>query len=102
MFVIVWRFVPKRESMAAFERTYGPKGDWAQLFGKAKGYKGTRLLREHGTDVPPSYLVVDAWQSRADFDAFKADSGEDYVLLDIACEQLTHKEEKLGEFEEVE
>ena len=52
----------------AFERAYGPSGDWSQLFGRAETCLGTQLLRGSGD----SYLTIDRWRAEADFEAFFA------------------------------
>ena len=43
---MVWSYDVKPELLKAFERTYGPGGDWVHLFQRAPGYSGTDLRRE--------------------------------------------------------
>ena len=95
MFVTVWKFVPRPEHLARFEAAYGPEGEWARLFRRAEGYLGTTVLRsEDGS----SFLLGDKWSTRTHFENFKRDASDEYVLLDIACEQLTLEETHLGYF----
>ena len=97
LYQIVWSFEVKPERIEEFERVYGPGGEWAKLFGKAPGFKGTELLRD--VDTPGKYLTIDRWGSREDFwrlrEAFRAE----YVALDARCEALTKKEKLIGDFE---
>ena len=95
MIVLVWRYEVKQEARAAFEATYGPDGAWARLFARGEGYCGTELLRAgDGT-----YLTLDRWRSKEDFDAFLAGHAADYEALDRSTEGWTASEQKLGDYE---
>lgn len=37
-FQVVWRFRPAAGREAEFVAAYGPAGDWARLFARARGY----------------------------------------------------------------
>ena len=92
MIAILWSYEVRPEAAAAFERAYGPEGDWAALFARGAGYLGTELLRgPEGT-----YVTIDRWRAPADFDAFMAAHRADYQALDRATEGLTTQERKLG------
>ena len=94
MIATIWRFRVAVESITEFERAYGPKGDWAQLFARAPGYAGTELLAldgERGT-----YLTIDRWHDSKDFHAAKALLERDYAALDRRCEAYTSEETWLG------
>jgi enamine deaminase RidA (YjgF/YER057c/UK114 family) len=93
---IVWRFIAKQGKEREFERIYGPNGDWAVLFHKAVGYGGTELHKSR--EIPRSYLVIDRWQSRDAFKQFKDRFNNEYRTLDVRCEELTEKEEHVGDF----
>ena len=97
MIAILWRFQVRPEAREAFERVYGPEGDWAALFRRAPHYLGTELLR--GPD--DSYLTVDRWRALADFDAFMAAHRADYEELDRATQGWTSEERSLGTWESV-
>jgi heme-degrading monooxygenase HmoA len=97
MYWVVWSFDVKPEQVKAFERAYGPEGDWAQLFGRAQGYVGTELRRE--TDRRAHYLTIDRWQSREDYKRFKEAFSNEYVTLDLRCGRFTDAEQKIGDFE---
>jgi len=62
---------------AAFERVYGPGGDWSQFFAGARGYIGTELLRD--VETPGRYLVIDRWESAEAYNAFATEHREDYM-----------------------
>ena len=96
--VRVWKFRPPAGREEEFARAYSGEGRWADLFAKAPGYRGTSLLRpvEKGGD----WLTIDRWDSRADFEAFNQDLGEDYRTLDDELEGVAGKEEFVGAFDE--
>ena len=98
MIAIIWRFEIREEHRAAFESTYGPKGEWARLFARSGGFRGTELMRAHDG----SYLTMDVWRAKADFDAFIADHRADYDALDRKTEPWTRAEHRLGEFQVME
>ena len=95
MIAILWSFQVRPEASDAFERTYGPEGEWAVLFRRAGGYLGTELLR--GPDG--AWLTIDRWRSQGDFDAFMAANRADYEALDRATQGWTSEERRLGTWE---
>jgi len=95
MYAVIWRYEVKEEARAAFEATYGPTGAWAQLFARAEGFRGTELFRAGDG----SYLSLDVWRAREDFDAFMAAFGEDYAALDRSTESWTLSEHRIGDYE---
>ena len=95
MIALVWRFEVRDAERARFERAYGPDGDWARLFARADGFRGTELFRADDG----SYLTMDVWRSRADFDAFLDTHRPDYEALDRETEALTRCEHRIGEYE---
>lgn len=97
MYVIVWEFVIRAETAAAFEAAYGPRGEWAMLFARAQGYRGTQLLRDASN--PLRYVTMDSWKSRETYDIFRRKHEGEYKGLDERCRRLTVKERKIGEFE---
>lgn len=97
MYWIVWSFDVKPAYVRAFERVYGPDGDWVRLFERAPGYAGTELRRE--TDRVAHYLTIDRWHSRNDYQRFKDAFREAYQALDARCTVMTEREHKVGDFE---
>ena len=61
----------------------------------AQGFRGTELLRAGDG----SYLSLDVWGTREDFDAFMAAHGEDYAALDRSTESWTRSEHRIGDYE---
>jgi heme-degrading monooxygenase HmoA len=94
----IWKFRPPAGRESEFARAYGGEGLWAALFGKAKGYQGTTLLRPCGPD--DWWMTIDRWQREADFHAFQDDFGEEYRALDAELEGVAGEEEFVGAFED--
>lgn len=94
--VIVWEFRVHPGQAAEFERVYGPEGDWARLFRRSPGYRGTELLRD--PQDPERYLTLDRWDDASDFEAFKSEHGEEYRAFDRVCEPFCAEERLLGSF----
>ena len=95
MIALIWRYEVLDEARPAFEATYAPTGAWAQLFARAEGYRGTELFRADDG----SYLTLDVWRSRADFEAFLAAYRADYEALDRSTDAWTASEHRIGEYE---
>jgi heme-degrading monooxygenase HmoA len=94
--VCVWEFRVKAESVADFERVYGPDGDWARLFRRDPGYMRTELLKEVGD--PRRFLTIDNWRSREDYERFQVAFAVEYAALDAACAAYTLDERLIGQF----
>jgi heme-degrading monooxygenase HmoA len=98
MIAILWRFEVLDAHRAQFEAAYGPTGDWARLFARSGGFRGTELMRaEDG-----SYLTLDVWRAKADFDAFLAEHRADYDALDADTQSWTRAEHRLGDYQVLE
>lgn len=97
LYLILWEFRVRRGRERKFERIYGSRGDWAQLFRRARGYRGTQLWRDTRRGGR-HYVVLDMWASRANFLAFKKRWAKPYKALDIACLSLTESETPIGTF----
>lgn len=96
MIAIVWEFQVREESIAAFQRAYGPAGDWAMLFQQYPGYQGTTLLQDSATTT--RFLTIDHWTDLAHFNAMLQGSRPEYSRLDGRCGELTVSERELGRF----
>jgi hypothetical protein len=97
LFVTLWEFEVKSGSEDLFERTYGPDGEWAQLFRRDARYAGTRLLREVG--AARVYVTVDSWESRAAYEEFREKFAAGYAALDRECQAWRERERHLGQYE---
>jgi heme-degrading monooxygenase HmoA len=94
----IWKFHPPPGREEGFEADYDGKGAWDALFSKAKGYRGTTLLRP--AEPGGWWLTIDRWDSVADFEAFQRDFGAGYRALDAKLEGVAGQEEFVGAFED--
>ncbi|WP_448811092.1 antibiotic biosynthesis monooxygenase family protein [Agromyces bauzanensis] len=93
---IVWTYEVGQAQRDAFERAYGPDGDWARLFARAEGFLEVVLLAD--AEVPGRYLTIDRWRDETSFDRFMAEHGEDYAALDDALAGVSGRGTRLGGF----
>jgi heme-degrading monooxygenase HmoA len=98
-YAYLWEFQVAPERVAAFERAYGPDGDWVALFRRAPGYLRSELLRDLGE--PQRFVSIDHWETRAAWEEFRTRFAAEYAELDARCEALTLHERELGCFEPV-
>ena len=96
MISIVWEFVVKEDAVPAFQRAYGPTGEWVALFRQHAGFEGTTLLQDSA--ARGRFLTIDRWQSEAHFDQMKRESHREYARLDALFEGMTLSERKVGVF----
>lgn len=97
IFAVAWSFQVAPENREDFERAYGPNGDWVRLFRTAHGYIRTELHRD--PENPGTYITLDFWRSREQYEVFKQHASAAYAEIDAKCESLTDDECLLGEFE---
>jgi heme-degrading monooxygenase HmoA len=90
--VIVWEYEVAAGCEHAFERAYGPQGDWARLFRTHGGYLGTELVR---SDRPDRYVTIDRWAAEDDVAAFLARRRAEYEALDARCDAFTVAERRV-------
>ena len=79
-----------------FLRHYDRGGSWEQLFRRAPGYLGTRLLRDRKD--PLRFVTIDDWVDEEHYRAFRTQFAHDYETLDNICEGLTVTETSFGDF----
>lgn len=99
MAVIAWAFEVKRGCGREFEKVYGPRGEWARLFRKHPGYRGTELLRD--SNHAGRYVTIDRWVSWEAYDRFRTKARSEFEALDARGEALTRSERLLGRFDEL-
>ena len=95
-YTYIWEFKVSAEHADAFRAHYGEGGAWTQLFRRAQGYLGTRLLRDVAD--PLRFVTIDSWRSVEDYEAFRASFASEYAALDRACESFTSEETLIGKF----
>ena len=98
-FVVIWEFRVRPSERRAFEKIYGPDGDWAKFFRRNNEYIRTDLIRDRQS--PLRYLTLDFWTSPNAYQRFKKESQTEYAAIDKQCAALTTKERLVGEFETV-
>ena len=91
MYLYVWAFDVPDEHRSAFERAYGPEGEWVALFRRAAGYRSTRLLRLRDG----RYLTIDEWESLSCYEDFRSTFAGEYEALDARSAHMTLAEERL-------
>jgi len=95
-YVVIWEFHVRPRMSRRFEAAYGPKGDWARLFGRDRHYRGTLLtssLRDRRT-----YLTLDFWSSKHAYESFRKRYAKEYKAIDAKCERLTESEREIGRY----
>jgi heme-degrading monooxygenase HmoA len=97
IYLAIWEFQVKPESLAEFELSYGPDGPWSKLFRHSASYLGSELLRD--ASRAGRYLTIDRWTSREAFRQFKQHYAAEYAALDKGFEHLTESEAFIGDFE---
>jgi heme-degrading monooxygenase HmoA len=97
VFQILWEFEVDESSAPGFEQAYGGRGAWVALFSESPAFVGTELFRRAG--LPPLYLTLDRWTTRAEYEAFRRERATEYARLDAACERLTQRERFLTAWE---
>lgn len=93
-FVILWHYRVRPEHVAEFERAYGPDGDWAELFRRGEGYRGTELVRG---SIQGEYATIDRWVSAEAHAGFLERWNHEYASLDRRFELLTDDEQPVIE-----
>jgi len=120
MYVVVWQFqvIPGRH--AAFEKAYGPDGEWARFFGRSQEFRGSELLRatleptEDGDELGDAsqsgdeadkngrdYFTIDRWTTAEAYAAFNQRYAGEYEEMDNQFLELCDVEVCLGHFETV-
>jgi heme-degrading monooxygenase HmoA len=97
--VIALIFSYEARDAAEFERVYGPDGEWAEFFGRGRGYVGTELLRD--VEVPGRYVVVDRWDSAEAYNEFAAANRDEYMRRVDDTRFHFEQELRFGTFESV-
>jgi heme-degrading monooxygenase HmoA len=95
-YTYIWAFKVHPEHVDAFRQHYGEGGAWTQLFRRARGYVGTRLLQDE-TDAS-RFVTIDTWRSAEDYEAFRSAYASEYAALDRLCEGFTLEETLIGRY----
>lgn len=96
-YVYAWEYFVEPRHADAFERGYGPDGEWVALFRRTAGYVRTVLRRD---DAQPSrYVTLDEWDSRAAWELFRADFAAEFEAIDALGEEWTVREREIARFD---
>jgi hypothetical protein len=95
-FIILWKYEVTPENRSAFEKAYGPKGDWARLFSSSEDYLGSNLY--HSPDKPEVFLIMDQWINKESYDTFKELNNFQYNQMSMNMSILYMSEVCLGEY----
>jgi heme-degrading monooxygenase HmoA len=95
-FAVAFLYSVAEGGQEAFERAYGPDGEWARFFAGAEGYLGTELNR--GVEDARRYLVLDRWSDEGRYRAFLTARREEYDRRGRAAGVLYATEDRLGAF----
>ena len=94
----LWQFRPPAGGEKAFAEAYASGGPWAEVFGQAPGFIGTRLMRPpEGSDW---WLTIDSWDSAEAFANFLENHREAYAALDRQLEGIAGEETFIGAFDD--
>jgi heme-degrading monooxygenase HmoA len=93
---IVWSYDVDADDREAFERAYGPAGEWAQLFSRGDGFLEVVLLADAA--APGRYLTIDRWNDHAAFERFMVQEADAYAALDDALAGVSRRGTRLGGF----
>lgn len=96
MFVYIWQYRVRPDSVERFRQLYAPGGKWTRLFAGSEGYVGTTLLRDASDEHV--FATIDRWETRAHHAAFLDEHGAEFRALDSVCEELTEWERRVGSF----
>ncbi|HTX56687.1 MAG TPA: antibiotic biosynthesis monooxygenase [Candidatus Acidoferrales bacterium] len=97
MIEVLYQYRVHLAQARAFEHAYGRSGPWAALFSRHPGYRRTRLFR-HKNEAG-LYVCMDVWNSKADWDQFRAENAAAYSQLDRDLRLLYVEELLLGYYE---
>ena len=99
-YTYLWEYLVAPGQVGAFQRAYGPSGEWVRLFRRSPGYIRTELYRDRSN--PRRFVTIDHWESQAAWEAFRSRFADEFSALDAKCEQWTASEAEIGRFEPVE
>src|SRR5215469_12383624 len=94
VYVAIWEFDAKPGERAEFENFYGPDGEWVQLFRRSKSFLRMEIFRDRNNEN--HYVTMDYFASKAGYDAFMREFGQEYEALDRRCDGVSENEREMG------
>ena len=98
-FIIAWELRVRPGRRRAFEKAYGPSGDWVRLFRRNPAHIRSELIRDR--ERPLRYVTLDFWTSRGSYERFMRQNQAEYKRIDRRCSLLTVEEKLIGKFDSV-
>ena len=99
MFVAIWKYEVKEDSIGKYEELYGQNGKWVNLFKENSGYVTTEFIKN--TSHPSEYITIDKWESYDHYQNYLEKNKDEIIEIDAEGEELTANETKIGWFETV-
>ena len=96
--IVIWKYTVKPGKHGAFEKLYGPDGDWVKWFKTSSHYQSTELIKSTSSDS--EYVTIDRWDSKQAYDRFYQDGKDRFEEIDEIGDSLTEEETLLGSFTE--
>lgn len=96
-FIVVQEFRVRPGRRRAFEKAYGPGGDWMRLFRRKQGHIRSELIRDR--ERPLCYLSLDFWTSRQAYERFMRQNHAEFRRIEKRCSFLTVEEKLIGKFD---
>ncbi|MBV9179711.1 MAG: antibiotic biosynthesis monooxygenase, partial [Acidobacteria bacterium] len=98
-YIVVREFRVRPGRRRAFEKAYGPCGDWLRLFQRKPGHIRSELVPDR--ERPLRYLTLDFWTSRKSYEHFMTQDQAEYQRIHQRCSRLTVSETLIGEFDDL-
>ena len=99
MFVAIWKYEVKEDSIKEYEELYGQNGKWVNLFKGNAGYITTEFIKS--VNQPYEYITLDKWESYVHYQNYLEKNKDEIIEIDAEGEELTANETKIGWFETV-
>ncbi len=96
MYYIIWNYTVNKTNQKAFEEEYSRTGSWFKFFEPCNDYMGHELIKNtNGT----SYLLIDKWMSKADYEGFVKSHQVEYDNLNSRAKELYDEEMQIGTYD---
>ena len=99
MFVAIWKYEVKEDSIKKFEDLYGQEGKWVKLFKENAGYLMTEFIKN--MTQPYVYITIDKWETYTHYQNYLNKNKINIDKIDAEGEEFTENETKIGWFETV-
>lgn len=94
MYCIAWKYTVS-SNQSKFEEEYSRNGSWFKFFEPCEDYLGHELMKAADGQT---YLLLDKWMSKEDYDDFLQNNQLAYEQLNEKCKSLYDNEESMGSY----